>query len=85
MLQVGPSQNFGHSHSKKFAPLTEHFPLFWQGLGEQSKTFVVVVVAMSKLVWGSSLVSISSKYGNDLVLCHKTFVNKLIFIGTARI
>ena len=87
MLQVRPSQNFGHSHSNEFAPLTEHFPFFWQGLGEQTfvvvvvvvvVVFVVVVVAMGKLVLDSSLVSFSSKYGNNLVLCHKTIVNKLI-------
>ena len=87
VLQVRPSQNFGHLHSNKFASLTEHSPLFWQGLGKQTFFFVVgfFVVAMGKTVVGSSSVSFSSKYGNNLVLCHKTFVSKLIFIGNARI
>ena len=73
----------------KFASLTEHSPLFWQKSGKQTffvVVFVVVaVVAVGKAVVDSSLVSFFSKYGNNLVLCHKTFVNKLIFIRNARI
>ena len=83
-MQIGPSQNFRHSHS----PLTEHVPLFWQESGEQTFVVIIVVasvVAMGNLVVDSSLGFFSSKYGKYLVLCHKTFVNKLIFIRNARI